>query len=157
MGRPMDIRADIYSLAVTLFSIITGKLPFQGRNLQALLISILETTPSIRMLVSKGYPGEFTRLLKSMMSKEPGLRPTSADEIINRCRFFFHQDESLHTIPQSTQIHLYSPPLIGRRSLLTRMNHRINFLKRGKPAKLHPGPILIPHQRAYAREKKVYQ
>ena len=50
-GWPIDARSDLFSLGVILFEMLTGRRPFQGDSLAALLSSILrDEPPSVRTL-----------------------------------------------------------------------------------------------------------
>jgi serine/threonine-protein kinase len=44
-GRPLDSRTDIYSLALMTYEMLTGKLPFQGRTQQEMMINRLRNDP----------------------------------------------------------------------------------------------------------------
>jgi len=44
-GKPLDPRTDIYSLALMTYEMLTGKLPFQGRNQQEMMIARLRSDP----------------------------------------------------------------------------------------------------------------
>jgi serine/threonine-protein kinase len=44
-GDDVDMRADIWSLCAVLYELVTGRLPFQGKNYNALLRSIIEDEP----------------------------------------------------------------------------------------------------------------
>src|SRR5919112_6760696 len=45
-GRPLDPRTDIYSLSLMTCEMLTGKLPFQGRTQQELMIARLRSDPT---------------------------------------------------------------------------------------------------------------
>ena len=39
LGRNLDVRADIYSLGVTIYQLITNRLPYEGKDLRDLLLN----------------------------------------------------------------------------------------------------------------------
>ena len=44
-GKPLDPRTDIYSLSLMMYEMLTGKLPFEGRTQQEMMISRLRNDP----------------------------------------------------------------------------------------------------------------
>ena len=44
-GKPADFRSDIYSLAVVLFEIFTGRLPFTGDTVMAVVLAHIQQPP----------------------------------------------------------------------------------------------------------------
>ncbi len=44
-GKPLDPRSDVYALGIVAFEMFSGKLPFQGRNAQEMMIARLRGSP----------------------------------------------------------------------------------------------------------------
>ena len=44
-GKPLDGRSDVYSLALMTYEMLTGRLPFQGRTQQEMMINRLRSDP----------------------------------------------------------------------------------------------------------------
>jgi serine/threonine protein kinase/formylglycine-generating enzyme required for sulfatase activity len=69
-----DIRADVYSLGCTLYYLLTGAPPFQGRS----TFEVLQAHQSVEArplhLVRPEVPGELAAVVRKMMAKDPAER-----------------------------------------------------------------------------------
>jgi len=72
-GRPISAAVDIYSLGVCFHEIISGKLPFEGDNIDLLLKTITESAPPPLDTPDKN----FRDAILTMMSRDPANRPSS--------------------------------------------------------------------------------
>src|SRR5581483_6194013 len=79
LNQPTDSRADIYSLGVTLFTLVTGKAPFDGTTAQKLLQHQFRKPPELTRLRAT-VPPELGEVVARMMSKKPDDRYQSAEE-----------------------------------------------------------------------------
>jgi eukaryotic-like serine/threonine-protein kinase len=72
-GRPLDARTDIYSLALLTYEMLTGKLPFQGRTQQEMMIARLRSDPvPLRaMRPDVEFPEAVERVLNKAMARNP--------------------------------------------------------------------------------------
>jgi hypothetical protein len=79
----VDHRSDIYALGATLFHMLTGRLPYEGRNLQELVrMHQMEPIPmacTLRPDVSE----EASHLITRMMAKNPADRFATYADLIN--------------------------------------------------------------------------
>lgn len=80
-GQPMDLRSDIYSVGVTLFYLLTGKIPFEAESFVQLIAAVLEQpTPSASQL-RKEVPRELAAVVARCLDKQPAKRFQSYAEL----------------------------------------------------------------------------
>jgi serine/threonine protein kinase len=77
----VDLRADIYSLGVTFYEMLTGKLPFEGRNRIQMIFHHLNTNPVPPNQVNTKVPSLVSDLCMWMLAKNPNERPQNAEEL----------------------------------------------------------------------------
>jgi eukaryotic-like serine/threonine-protein kinase len=72
-GKPLDARTDIYSLALMTYEMLTGKLPFQGRTQQELMIARLRSdpTPLRQARADLNFPEAAEQVLAKAMQRNP--------------------------------------------------------------------------------------
>src|SRR5436190_2920964 len=75
-GKTLDARTDIYSLGLLVFEMLTGKLPFQGRTQQELMIARLrnDPIPLRRSRADLAFPEAVERVLNKAMQRSPEAR-----------------------------------------------------------------------------------
>jgi eukaryotic-like serine/threonine-protein kinase len=71
-GSEVDIRSDIYSLGVTLWEMLTGKVPFSGTTAEVMSRHLHAPLPLDHL---KNVPKPMGILLQYMLDKDPGQRP----------------------------------------------------------------------------------
>jgi serine/threonine-protein kinase len=73
-GRPVTGRSDLFSLAVTLYQMLTGQLPFRADSMPTLMLKIAhEPHPPIRTL-RPGLPAGLDEFFDRALAKDPAAR-----------------------------------------------------------------------------------
>lgn len=81
-GEPVDHRTDIYSFGASFYRILSGKTPFQGKNIQELVRKHVTDEPAPLKSLIDSLPDELCRIIGKMMQKEPAKRYQSNTEIL---------------------------------------------------------------------------
>jgi serine/threonine-protein kinase len=80
-GKPLDARSDIYALGIVAFEMFTGKLPFQGRNAQEVMIARLRSQPVAIRTLRSDVPDVVDRALTKALQTNPDDRFATALEL----------------------------------------------------------------------------
>lgn len=80
-GDPVDPRSDLYSLGVTAFYALTGRLPFHASSVAAVLaMHVTDPPPPVRS-VRENVPAALADAVDRCLSKDPAHRFQSAEEL----------------------------------------------------------------------------
>jgi serine/threonine-protein kinase len=81
MGVPLDLRTDIYSLGVTYYEALTGRMPFEADSPMALLRQILQEEPPDITSLNREVDGDTRRIVHRMIAKEREQRYPTCHEL----------------------------------------------------------------------------
>ena len=91
VGREVDGRADVYSLAAVIFEATSGQRPFSSKSwIETLSRRLYEPPPNVRE-VAPDVPAPFAAVLQQAMDRDPNHRPNTAGELLD------HLESSIHS------------------------------------------------------------
>ena len=77
LGEPSDAKADVYSVAVTVFEMLSGTLPFpkvEGNPLQQ-AVQQLQAVPTVLLVLRPDLPHDLVRVVMSALARDRNDRP----------------------------------------------------------------------------------
>lgn len=81
LGQDVDHCCDLFSLGSVLYHLVSGKLPFEGSNVTATLMAVVQKDPKPLDAVISGLDPAFCDMIARMMQKNREDRPKSAIEV----------------------------------------------------------------------------
>jgi hypothetical protein len=121
--QPLDARTDLYSLGATLYFALTGRRPYPANSL-AQLYELWQSPPPPPSALVADVPLALDSLVMELLQLDPGLRPSSAAETLDRLSGIagLERDEAGQLV---TRAYLSTPTLIGRDTSLERFRRRM--------------------------------
>jgi serine/threonine protein kinase len=113
-----DLRSDIYSLGVTMYETVTGRVPFVGKSRTELLYRHAFEKPIPPAQLVTAVPQAFSAVIMKMLEKKPDDRFRSYDELLAAMT----GHHSLNSLPQTKEPSKDSTPsrLASIKRLFTR-------------------------------------
>ena len=78
-GESADARSDIYSFGISLYELLTGKLPFHSDSQYSLMTAHLNEVPTPPITLRDDLPASLNEIIMMAMAKDPAERFQSAD------------------------------------------------------------------------------
>ena len=81
-GRPLDGRADMYSLGLVMYECLAGKVPFKGENDQATAVARLERDPTPLGGIRTDVPSTVINVIHRMLRRKPETRYADCNQVV---------------------------------------------------------------------------
>jgi tetratricopeptide (TPR) repeat protein len=120
-GLPIDHRADLYSLGVILFALLTGKRPFVADNMAGYLEQHRDKAAPRASRVRPGVPAHLDEICSRLLEKAPRDRFQSAQEILYR----LEADDEVSAIDDGAA---WDPPLVGNQTAVEHLEDAVAAL-----------------------------
>jgi serine/threonine protein kinase len=85
-GRPVDYRADIFSLGCIIYELLTSQKPFGGETVTTVIYKIINENPPPLRAVQKNLPEGLECVVNKALAKDPQSRYQSCRELIEGLR-----------------------------------------------------------------------
>ncbi|MBI3270051.1 MAG: sigma 54-interacting transcriptional regulator [Planctomycetes bacterium] len=135
-GVPIDRRADLYSLGILLYQLVTRKLPFQGNTTLAIARKHLEDAPEPPRLHRADLPPGLESVILRLIAKEPADRFASANQVIRALSETAGRPFELET-RSTRESYILTGRFVGREPEMDYVQECFDRLV----GDLHPGPL----------------
>jgi tetratricopeptide (TPR) repeat protein len=118
---PVDRRADLYSLGISLYYVVTGRLPYSGRSNFSIIKKHLGKIPDPPRSINPKIPEVMQKIILKLIAKDPSERYSSANEVIRELRDRTgrpFQGETTETVAS----YLLTAKFVGRKEEFARLD-----------------------------------
>ena len=106
LGKQLDARSDVYAVGVTLYQLLTGRLPFEGASEYEIASAHLKSSPADPIAINPNIPAHLSKIVLKSLSKSPGDRFQTATEFLDSLSLLHTGDTATlaaSTLPRHTE------------------------------------------------------
>ncbi len=129
LGNRISQKADLFSLGVLLYRIITTRFPFEGKSINQVMQNIINATPILPYILNPNIPYYMNMIIENLLQKDPGQRFDSAREILDILNSY---SESYDKHFSYTSGIMHPSPFVGRDDLIGRIDSDISAYFNGE-------------------------
>jgi tetratricopeptide (TPR) repeat protein len=135
MGGAVTERSDLYSLGAMLYEMVTGRPPFVGDDMVAIVSQHLNTPPVSPTWHNPALSPAFETLILRLLEKSPDQRPISAREVLQALKAI-ETEKVVETPPEEAPTRadspLYRQMFVGREAELKTLQSAFDDILSGK-------------------------
>ena len=143
--RPLDARADLFSLGALAYCLLTGRHAYPARSIAELGETWLRAVPPPSSMVN-GLPATLDALVMALLDLNPLVRPASAAEVFDRVTSIAELPPA--EAPETARAYLVSPNLVARSYATRAFRRQLIRAERGRG-----GCLLIESPRGGGRSR----
>ena len=127
----VSVSSDYYSFGILMYRLLTGKMPFNAKDLSALISLHVAQQPVKPSLVDTQIPENLSDIVEKLLKKAPSDRYRSIEGILYDLDHFPDPKFVLASMDMDPQFKV-SPKIYGRKREATRLKKAAESLKEGK-------------------------
>ena len=105
LDRPVDQRSDLYALGIVMYQMMTGCLPFHSDTMDNMVYKHLAVRVKPPEDINPAIPADVSNIITKLISKDPDLRYSSANELISDIDGFLSNSEFGNRISDNDILH----------------------------------------------------
>ncbi|MFA6308659.1 MAG: Stk1 family PASTA domain-containing Ser/Thr kinase [Clostridia bacterium] len=90
-GGFVDEKSDLYSIGITLYEMVTGKIPFDGDTPVAVALKHIQDTPVSPMTLNESIPAGVNDIIMKAIKKDQNVRYQKASELLEDLNLVLNQ------------------------------------------------------------------
>jgi serine/threonine protein kinase/ABC-type Fe3+ transport system substrate-binding protein len=137
-GKPVDARADLFSLGCVMYQMSTGQRPFQGINTISVLLAVANQQPDPPRELNAELPPLLSDLILQLLGKHPAERPATAAAVAERIAAIEQAPDSPAASGVAPTVITKKPGGLATQSMPTRSDSTEKTLRGGEAPSAAP-------------------